>query len=170
MLAFPGQGSQYVDMGKILMSRSSRAREIFRRANEVLKLDLSEIAKDEKTLTRTENAQPAILTHSIAAMEAFREEHDDEFHVDTCVGHSLGEFTALVASGCLSLEDGVRLVRGRGEAMASASNESQKMMALMPTKYNEELKSIIYDVNSEDGGVCDIANVNSKNQVVLSGM
>jgi len=171
ILAFPGQGSQYKGMGKILMRRSVRAREIFERANEVLGFDLSEIAENEETLTRTEYAQPAILTHSIAALEAYKEEHGN-IDVDTCVGHSLGEFTALVASECLSLEDGVRLVRGRGEAMANASKDSlHKMVALMPTKYDDErLDSLLQDVNNEERGeVCDVANVNSSNQVVLSG-
>ena len=171
ILAFPGQGSQYQGMGKILMRRSVRAREIFERANEVLGFDLSEIAENEETLTRTEYAQPAILTHSIAALEAYREEHGN-VDVDTCVGHSLGEFTALVASECLSLEDGVRLVRGRGEAMANASKDSlHKMVALMPTKHDDErLDSLLQDLNNEERGeVCDVANVNSSNQVVLSG-
>jgi [acyl-carrier-protein] S-malonyltransferase len=137
----------------------------------VLGFDLSEIAENEETLTRTEYAQPAILTHSIAALEAYREENGN-IDVDTCVGHSLGEFTALVASECLSLEDGVRLVRGRGEAMANASKDSlHKMVALMPTKHDDErLDSLLQDLNNEERGeVCDVANVNSSNQVVLSG-
>ena len=173
ILAFPGQGSQYQNMGIELMRRSTRAREIFERANQVLGFDLSEIVKDSDTLTRTEYAQPAILTHSIAALERFKEEHaEGTFEIDTCVGHSLGEFTALVASECLSLEDGVRLVRGRGEAMAKASKESlHKMIALMPTRYDDKrLKLLLESVNNENRDeICEVANVNSRNQIVLSG-
>eukprot|EP00939_MAST-03C_sp_MAST-3C-sp1_P003855 g3855.t1 len=179
IFAFPGQGTQYIGMGKGAYEKSPAARRVFDEAEEALETSLRKMMfeGDPEVLKRTENAQPAILIHSIAALEMFKErtgvEVDKKSGVRAVLGHSLGEYTALVASGCVSLRTGVRLARGRGEAMAKAAGlatheDPHKMVAVMPST-REALAPIVKEALVERGGVCDFANINSQNQLVLSG-
>ena len=159
---FPGQGSQYVGMGKSLYDSNESAKEIFDTANEVLGFDLTKLCFEgpQEELRSTQNAQVAILTHSIAALKALGV---DKYTAKYCLGLSLGEYSALVASECLSFEDAVKLVRKRGEFMdASAKKNPGKMVSLMGMEMSavEELCK---------GIGCEIANLNCPGQVVVSG-
>eukprot|EP00501_MAST-03F_sp_TOSAG23-6_P001487 GSMAST32.ASY1.ANO1.1546.1 assembled CDS len=188
-LTFPGQGTQYYGMGKQLCHDFPFARSIFEQADEALQYNLSRLMfssptdnnDDQSTcLSQTEHAQPAILIHSIATLAILREECGLNLTFDSGVdsavsvvlGHSLGEYTALVASGSLSLSEGVQLVRSRGLAMSNAvPNEIKTLMsAMMPTTRNA-VSELIQEVskNLGEGHVCNIANVNSRKQVVISG-
>ncbi|MGD9021232.1 MAG: ACP S-malonyltransferase [Lysobacterales bacterium] len=119
MFVFPGQGSQYPGMGSDLYAGHEAARDIYGRASEVLGLDMAELSfhdpDDQLNLTRY--TQPALLTHSIAALEVFRALTDNAVKPAMAAGHSLGEYSALVAAGALSFEDALRLVSKRGELM-----------------------------------------------------
>ncbi len=161
---FPGQGSQHVGMGAGLVERVPAARETFERAEEVLGIPLRRLCLEgpEEELTRTENAQPAILTVSVALWRALG---DAAPSPDFVAGHSLGEFTALVVAGALSLEDGVRLVRRRGELMAAAREGT---MAAVLGLDREPLEAICREVR-ETVGVVVIANDNAPGQLVVSG-
>ncbi len=162
---FPGQGSQYVGMGKDLADAFPSAREAFERADEALGLSLSRICWEgpEEELTRTQNAQPAILVHSLAAWSVIRD--DVSPHVKYMAGHSLGEFSAYAASGSLSFEEAVRLVRRRGELMAEAG--AGTMWAVVGLNA-DVVEAICEDVSGE-GGVVVAANYNSPQQLVISG-
>ena len=125
-LLFPGQGSQFVGMGRDLAEASDIARRTFEEADDLLGFALSKLCWDgpEAVLTATNNAQPAILTHSIAAYRVLVDAGElsvDDVHV--AAGHSLGEFTAYVAAGAISFEEGLRTVRLRGELMYRAGQE-----------------------------------------------
>ena len=127
ILAFPGQGTQYVGMGRSLYRDSTAAKHVFETANEALGMSLTNLMfeGDPEILKRTENAQPAILVHSVAALAMLNERTGFNVDASTCesvMGHSLGEYTALVAANVLDLEDGVRLARERGLAMARAAS------------------------------------------------
>lgn len=128
---------------------------------------------DKEMLTRTEHAQPAILVHSVAALETLKTRvagFDVKTSCRATMGHSLGEYTALVASECLNLEDAVRLVRARGEAMSKQQslNAPQKMVALMPADA-DTLRPVLKSDEVTRKGICDVANINSSSQIVLSG-
>ena len=119
MFTFPGQGSQYVGMGSDLFDRYEAARSIYRQANDVLGYNIMKLSFEgpDEELTRTRNTQPALLTHAIACMEVFREMTDGAFTPRVAAGHSLGEYSALVAAGALSFEEALKLVQRRGELM-----------------------------------------------------
>jgi [acyl-carrier-protein] S-malonyltransferase len=166
---FPGQGSQAVGMGKNLIERSSTAQEIFAQANAVLGFDLAALCIEgpEDQLTATENAQPAILTVSVALLETLRSAEGDidlDFTPRLVAGHSLGEYSALVAAGALSFADAVRLVRRRGELMAEAN---EGMMAAVLGLDLEPLAEICASVS--EYGPCVVANQNAPGQLVISG-
>jgi [acyl-carrier-protein] S-malonyltransferase len=164
---FPGQGSQKVGMGRELCERHATAREVFRRADEALGHPLSTLCFEgpEAELQLTANTQPAILTTSIAALAVLREE--TPIVPAVCLGHSLGEFSALVAVGALAFEDAVRLVRLRGEAMQAAVAEGEGAMAavmgLEAAKVDE-----LCAVCAQDQ-VLSPANENGGGQVVVAG-
>lgn len=161
---FPGQGSQYVGMGKDLFERSDSARRMFLRADEILGTSLSKICFEgpEEELRQTKNTQPAIFLHSCVLTQLV-----DGSDVSMCAGHSLGEYSALVFAGSISFEDGLRLVRLRGELMQNAGEEQQGTMAaivgLDPGIVGEVCCTAYPD------GIVQGANYNSPGQVVISG-
>lgn len=165
---FPGQGAQVVGMGKDLCEQYPVARETFSEANAALGFDLQTICFEGpmEELTKTEYTQPAILTHSIAAFRVLREEMN---LTPSCLaGHSLGEYSALVAAGALNLADAVRLVHKRGQYMQAAVPMGVgAMMAVM--KLSREAVDAVCKEVSRDGHVVSPANYNGSEQIVISG-
>ena len=164
---FPGQGSQAVGMGKDLFDNYAAAREVFEQADDALGFSLSEMcfSGDEKDLQLTANTQPAILTASIAAYRAMVAEgyRPPEF----VAGHSLGEYSALVAAGVLDFADAVRTVRRRGTYMQDAVPVGVGAMAAI---LGADLGTIETScTEAADGQVCSPANINSPSQVVIAG-
>lgn len=164
----PGQGSQFVGMGRDLAVADARAMELFEFADSVLGVPLSRICWDGpvEELTRTENAQPAILLHSFIAWSLLPE--DLRTSVTIGAGHSLGEFTAYVAAGSLDLADALRLVRRRGELMADSGDERAGTMAAVIGLEPEAVRRACVSVTT-DGNVVVPANYNSPGQIVVSG-
>ncbi|MGB9552812.1 MAG: ACP S-malonyltransferase [bacterium] len=163
---FPGQGSQYVGMTKKVEQAYPLARAIFERADEVLGFPLSTLTEEgkEEELTSTENAQPAILMVSVAWAKFLMEEG---IQPDFLSGHSLGEFSALVISGALDFEEGLWLVRRRGMLMKEAAQEVPGgMLAIMGLSI-EKIEEVAGEARLH--GKIELANINSPEQVVLSG-
>jgi [acyl-carrier-protein] S-malonyltransferase len=158
-LLFPGQGSQYMGMGRDLYEGYSEVREIFGIANDILGFDLASFCFNgpEEELRRTSIAQPAILTLSVAIWRLL-----PPLRARYLAGHSLGEYTALVVGGVLSFPEALRLVRKRGEYMEQMREGT--MVAVMKLG-REELEEIVKSVE----GICVIANYNSPQQIVISG-
>ena len=125
---FPGQGAQHSGMGQSLFEGSAAAREVFACASDVAGLDVAKLCFEgtQEELSRTVNSQVAIFTHSMAALAALREAG---VSFEACAGFSLGEYTALAASGIVSLEDGVRIVRKRGQVMQAAADAMDRPRA-----------------------------------------
>jgi len=170
-LLCPGQGAQAVGMGVAWTTRSARAQDVFARASEVLGFDLLRVCAEGPAgeLTRTDVCQPAILTTSAACLAALEEEgRIDLGQVQVALGLSLGEYTALHAAGVLGLEDAVRLVRLRGQAMQEASESPPSGMTSIIGVSPEEAAEVCAGATA-DGGVCVVANLNSPGQVVISG-
>jgi len=164
---FPGQGSQYAGMGKDLAEKFPAARLIFEAADDALGFALSELCFDgpAEQLQLTENTQPAILTCSVAALRAMEAEGFPK--PDFVAGHSLGEYSALVAAGSLSLADAVRTVRLRGRYMQEAVPVGAGAMAAI---LGAELDVVTACCEEAAGGqVCSAANINSPGQVVIAG-
>lgn len=167
---FPGQGSQNVGMGQALHQAHPEARVIFAQADEALGQDLTQLCFEgpEDLLTDTINAQPAILTVSVAALEAIKAQ--GIYPSPTFVaGHSMGEFSALVAAGSLSFIDALHLVRERGRLMKLAGERSPGRMAAVLGLDAEKVAAICDQVRQEHGGVLQIANDNCPGQTVISG-
>ncbi len=166
-LLFPGQGSQHVGMGRDLARAFPLAAETFEEADEILGIGLSRVAWDgpEKELTRTRNAQPAILVHSVAVIRVLRDRLPP---VAMAAGHSLGEFSAHVAAGTFSFEDALRAVRRRGELMHEAGAERRGTMAAILGLDDEQVEEVCASVPG-DVGACVPANFNCDGQVVISG-
>ncbi len=166
---FPGQGSQYVGMGCQLREESEAARRVFEQADELFGSSLTELCAvgPEEVLRDTANAQPAIFVNSLAVLAALRTELPECPAPSFVAGHSLGEFTALVAGGSLSLADGLALVKKRGELMSKANNERPGTMAAVLGMADDKLEQICRDVG--DGESVIVANYNSAGQVVISG-
>ena len=162
---FPGQGSQKVGMGVSLVERFDIARQTFEQASEVLGFDLLALCTNgpEDQLRATQNAQPALLTHAIAALRVMQQHGDAK--PDYLAGHSLGEYSALVAAGALDLEDAIRLVRIRGEAMIKAVPIGQGAMAALIGVTQAQAQEFCDSVE----GVVVPANLNGSGQVVISG-
>lgn len=165
---FPGQGSQSVGMGKELIEKEETCKEIFERANEKLGYNLTEIMHEgpEETLRRTENAQPALVTMSVAVLKLFEEVN---IRPDYVAGHSLGEYSALVAAGAIDFEDAVYAVRNRGLFMEEAVPFGEGSMAAVLGLEREKLEEISRSVQDEYGEVAELANLNCPGQIVLSG-
>jgi len=164
---FPGQGSQRVTMGKALFDAFPLAKEIFQTADQALGFSLSKICfegPDDK-LTQTEVAQPAILTVSTICFELFRAKNDIS-QIAAAAGHSLGEYSALVAAGALEFKDAVVLVNKRGRYMQSAVPIGAGKMVAVLGKEVSELEDALSKITA---GVAQIANVNSPGQVVVAG-
>lgn len=164
---FPGQGSQTVGMGKSLAEKIDSVHSFFQKADERLGYSLSNIIFEgpQETLTLTTNAQPALLTTSIAILQYFKESN---IEADYVAGHSLGEYTALVASGAISFEDGVYAVRKRGEFMEEAVPNGEGTMAAVLGLGREALQQVTDSV-TEEGNPVQLANINCPGQIVISG-
>ena len=166
---FPGQGSQVVGMGKDLYESSAAAREIFDRVDAALGQKLTDLMFNGpmEELTKTANAQPAIFAVSAAMVKAAQEKGELPTP-DFIAGHSLGEYTALWYAGCISLEDTVRLLRIRGDAMQDATPPNGGMAVVMGTDV-DTLCDVCAAAESDVGGVCSVANDNAPGQIVISG-
>ena len=165
-LIFPGQGSQQVGMGKELAETLPVARRIFEEADRVLGIRLSSLCFEgpDEELRLTVNTQPAILTTSLAALRALEARGA---RADFVAGHSLGEYTALVAAGSLTFDDALRAVRKRGLYMQEAVPPGEGAMAALIGIDIETVRSICLEASSQ--GVCAPANINSPNQTVIAG-
>ncbi|MEK5375565.1 MULTISPECIES: ACP S-malonyltransferase [unclassified Paenibacillus] len=165
---FPGQGSQAVGMAKDAYEAVPAATEVFRQADERLGFALSTLIFEgpDTALKQTSNTQPALLTASIALYEAFKEKMG--IHPDYVAGHSLGEYSALVASGVLAFEDAVEIVRTRGEFMEQAIPDGQGGMAAVLGADREALAALCRDI-TESGQLVELANINCPGQIVVSG-
>lgn len=164
---FPGQGAQYVGMGKELAKNFSEAEAVFSAARGVLDFDLKELCFVglEEGLTQTEITQPAVLAVSLAAFMVLQ---GKGFQPDYVAGHSLGEYTALAAAGCFGTEDALKLVSQRGKWMAEAVPMGQGTMAAILGMNSEEV-SLVCEAASQPGQVVVPANYNSPGQIVISG-
>jgi len=164
---FPGQGAQVVGMGKDVHDELTQSRDLFDRADAALGFKLSDIIFNgpESELKQTANTQPALLTVSIALLEAFQ---GLGIKPDFVAGHSLGEYSALVASGVLSFEDAVRTVRARGEFMEQAVPGGQGAMAAVLGAEREQLAALCASITADTAPV-ELANLNCPGQIVVSG-
>lgn len=164
---FPGQGAQAVGMGKDIYESDAAAKQIFDRADEALGYSLSSLIFEgpDTELKITYHTQPALLTTSVAYLELFKAKG---LAPDYVAGHSLGEYSALVAAGVLSFEDAVRTVRARGEFMEQAVPSGQGAMAAVLGAEREALQQLCAAVSQEVGTV-ELANLNCPGQIVISG-
>lgn len=166
---FPGQGSQSVGMGRDIHATFATARDVFDQADQILGIDLSTLCFDGPAdlLNDTWNTQPAILATSVAALHALREQGlADPIYV---AGHSMGEFSALVAAGALSFEDGIKLVRERGRLMKQAGEQSPGGMAAILGLERESVEAICATVREQTDEYVGVANDNCPGQIVVSG-
>ena len=159
---FPGQGSQFTGMGKDLYDANEKARGLFRQANEILGFDITKVmfAGSADELKQTRVTQPAIFIHSVAVALS-----GDSFQPDMVAGHSLGEFSALVSSGALSYEDGLRLVSKRAQAMQRACDVKPSTMAAVLGLDDKVVEDICASIDE----VVVAANYNCPGQLVVSG-
>ena len=167
-ILFPGQGAQHVGMGRELAEAYPEAQAVFERASDALGFDIAALCFDGPAdeLHRTSRAQPAILTVSIAALEAWQA-HGDAEPACAAAGLSLGEYTALVYAGALTFEDAVVLVRRRGEFMEEAGRENPGGMITLLGLDRERLNDVLEGANAH--GYAAAANLNCPGQIVLSG-
>ena len=169
-LVFPGQGSQKVGMGKEFFENFNIAREVFKNVDDTLSQNLSKLIFDGPLdeLTLTENAQPAIMAVSIAILEVLKKEFG--FNIKKakfCAGHSLGEYTALAATDCLNISEVALLLKKRGKSMQNAVPDGKGAMAALIGLEINEVKELISELSNKL--VCEIANYNLINQIVVSG-
>jgi len=170
---FPGQGSQAVGMGKALAENFTQARRVFEEVNEALLQPLSTLMFDgpESDLILTENAQPALMAVSLAVIRVLQAECGLDIARDATFvsGHSLGEYSALAATGALSIWDTARLLQRRGQAMQAAVPVGKGAMAALLGADLVLAREISVAASQAEGGVCEIANDNGGGQVVISG-
>lgn len=164
-IIFSGQGAQKVGMAQDLYQQDTKATEILDAAQDAAGFDLLEtmFTDEEGKLGETENTQPALLTHSIALLNAL-----GDVDADYTMGHSLGEYSSLVAAKVLAFEDAVKIVRKRGELMAQAFPSGVGSMAAVLGLDYDDVAKICEDL-SEEGSIIEPANINSPGQVVVSG-
>lgn len=160
---FPGQGAQYVGMGKDLYESNKEAHDLFERANEILGFRITDLmfAGTDEDLRQTKVTQPAIFLHSVILAKSL----GADFKLDMVAGHSLGEFSALVAAGALSFDDGLRLVAARANAMQKACELTESTMAAIIALPDEKVEEVCEGID----GVVVCANYNCPGQIVISG-
>ena len=160
---FPGQGAQFPGMGKDLYETSAEARQLFEKANEILGFSITNImfGEDAEALKQTKVTQPAIFLHSVVLAKVL----GDSFEAEMVAGHSLGEFSALVAAGYLSFEDGLKLVSERAKAMQKACEQNPSTMAAVLGLENELVENICKEIKE----IVVPANYNCPGQLVISG-
>ena len=163
---FPGQGAQFVGMGKDLYDNNPLAKELFEKANDILGYRITDIMFEgtDEELKQTKVTQPAVFLHSVISALCL----GDDFNPAMVAGHSLGEFSALVAVGALSFEDGLKLVYARAMAMQKACDVAPSTMAAIVGLPDEKIEEICAEVN-RDGHVVVPANYNCPGQLVISG-
>lgn len=164
---FPGQGAQFVGMGKDLYENHPIAKEYFEKANEILGFRITDImfAGTDEELKQTKVTQPAVFLHSVISALCL----GDAFQPEMVAGHSLGELSALTAAGCLTFEDGLRLVAKRALAMQAACEARPGTMAAVIGLEDAQIESICSEVSEETGKVVICANYNCPGQLVISG-
>ena len=160
---FPGQGAQFVGMGKDLYDNNPEAKELFEKANDILGFRITDLMFNgtEEDLKQTKVTQPAIFLHSVLLAKSL----GDDFKPDMVAGHSLGEFSALVAAGALSFEDGLKLVSKRAHAMQKACEAQPSTMAAVLALPDEKVEELCAEVDD----IVAPANYNCPGQVVISG-
>lgn len=163
---FPGQGSQFVGMGKDLYENNALAKELFDKADEILGFNITDImfAGTDEQLKQTNVTQPAVFLHSVISALCL----GDDFKPAMVAGHSLGEFSALVAAGALSFEDGLKLVAARANAMQKACEANPGTMAAIIGLSDEKVEEVCSEV-SANGQIVVAANYNCPGQLVISG-
>lgn len=163
---FPGQGSQFSGMGKDLYENSQIAKDLFKKADEILGFEISKIMFEgsDEELKQTKVTQPAVFLHSVISVLA----NKDKFTPDAVAGHSLGELSALTASGALSFEDGLKLVSKRAMAMQECCLQQKSTMAAVLGLEDEVIEQVCQEISSESEIVV-AANYNCPGQVVISG-
>ena len=163
---FPGQGSQFPGMGKNLYEQNEAAKALFEKANDILGFRISDVMFDgtDEQLKQTNVTQPAVFLHSVIAYLT-----SSNFNPDMVAGHSLGEFSALVANKTLSFEDALRLVSIRAKAMQAACEIQPSTMAAVLALADEKVEEICAQVSAESGEVVVAANYNCPGQLVISG-
>ena len=161
---FPGQGAQFVGMGKDLYENNPVAKEMFDKANEILGFNITDLMFNgtDEDLRQTKVTQPAIFLHSVILAKTM----GDDFNPDMVAGHSLGEFSALVAAGALSFEDGLRLVSARAQAMQKACEKTPSTMAAVLALPDAKVEELCASVTE---GVVVPANYNCPGQIVIPG-
>ena len=164
---FPGQGAQFVGMGKDLYDNNETAKQLFEKANEILGYRITDIMFNgtDDDLKQTKVTQPAVFLHSVISAICM----GDAFKHEMTAGHSLGEFSALVAAGALSFEDGLKLVYARAMAMQKACEAQPSTMAAIIGLPDEKVEEICAEVSKMGKGVCVAANYNNPGQLVISG-
>ena len=165
-LVFPGQGAQYVGMANDIYNNDDIAKKIIDEAERSVGINLKKIMFEgsDEELAKTENTQPAIVTHSIALFESLKDKIDLKY--DACLGLSLGEYSALVAADAMDFNDAVAVVKKRGKYMQESVPLGKGTMAAILGLDREKVNEVIEQV---DNGIIEVANYNSPGQIVISG-